>query len=110
MHINKKVSLMTILIPTDSNNRYESVISSIEENSSWAYITLNDGQIISCDFFDRKEEIIEWIDYVVVLNDKEYIWPFINEKTKVLIVDNQKSIDEIVEAFLLNNLLVFTSK
>ncbi|WP_419763557.1 MAG: hypothetical protein ACNI28_07005 [Arcobacter sp.] len=101
---------MTLLIPTNSNSRHECIISSIEENSSWAYITLNDGQIISCDFFDRKEDIIEWIDYVVVINDKEFIWTFIDEKTKVLIVDNQKSIDEIIEAFLLNNLLEFAPK
>jgi len=101
---------MTLLIPTNSDNRHECIISSIEENSSWAYITLNDGQIISCDFFDRKEDIIEWIDYVVVINDKEFIWTFIDEKTKVLIVDNQKSIDEIIEAFLLNNLLEFAPK
>jgi len=101
---------MTILIPTNSNSRHECIISSIEENSSWAYITLNDGQIISCDFFDRKEEIIEWIDYVVVTNDKEYIWPFINEKTKVLIVNSEKSIDEIIESFLLNKLEFYSSK
>ncbi|PLY10820.1 MAG: hypothetical protein C0626_04090 [Arcobacter sp.] len=101
---------MTLLIPTNSNNRHECIISSIEENSSWAYITLNDGQIISCDFFDRKEDIIEWIDYVVVINDKEFIWTFIDEKTKVLIVENQKSIDEIIESFLLNNLSEFTPK
>ncbi len=101
---------MTLLIPTNSSNRHESVISSIEENSSWAYITLNDGQIISCDFFDRREDIIEWIDYVVVINDKEFVWTFIDEKTKVLIVENQKSIDEIIESFLLNNLLEFAPK
>ena len=100
---------MTILIPTNSDNRHECVISSIEENSSWAYLTLDDGQIISCEFFERKEDIIEWIDYVVVLNDKEFIWPFVDENTKVLIVNNEKSIDEIVESFLLGNLSLFSS-
>ena len=99
---------MTILIPTDSNIRHECIISSIEENSSWAYVTLNDGQIVSCEFLDSKEDIIEWIDCVVVLNDKEFIWPFIDEKTKVLIVTTEKSIDEIIESFLLNNLIEFS--
>ncbi|WP_428023362.1 hypothetical protein [Arcobacter sp.] len=100
---------MTILIPTNSDNRHECVISSIEENFSWAYLTLDDGQIISCEFFERKEDIIEWIDYVVVINDKEYIWPFIDENTKVLIVNNEKSIDEIVESFLLEKLSLFST-
>ncbi|RXJ81488.1 hypothetical protein [Arcobacter sp. F2176] len=101
---------MTLLIPTDSNNRHECIISSIEENNSWAYVILNDGQIISCDFFDRKEDVIEWIDYVIVLNDKEYIWPFLSENIKVLISNNEKSIDEIVESFLLNKLFLYTHK
>jgi len=100
---------MTILIPTDSNKRFESIISSIEENNSWAFITLVEGQIDSCEFFDRKEDIIEWIDYVIVLNEREYIWPFIDEGTKVKSVKSQKSIDEIIEAFLLDDLVDLSS-
>lgn len=100
---------MTILIPTDSNKRFESIISSIEENNSWAFITLVEGQIDSCEFFDRKEDIIEWIDYVIVLNEREYIWPFIDEGTKVKFVKSQKSIDEIIEAFLLDDLVDLSS-
>lgn len=96
---------MTVLIPTNSSNRHECIIASIEENESWAYITLQDGQIESCEFFDRKEDVIEWIDYVIVLNDKEYYWPFLEEDIKVLMVDNQKSIDEIIESFLLSTLV-----
>lgn len=95
---------MTILIPTDSNNRFESIISSIEENNSWALVTLVEGQIERCEFFDRKEDILEWIDYVIVLNDREYFWPFKEEGSKILTVSNQKSIDEIIESFLFNNL------
>lgn len=95
---------MTVLIPTDSKNRFECVISSIEENNTWILLTLEEGQIQNFEFHDRKEEILEWIDYVVVLNDKEYYWPFKDEGSKILSVTNEKSVDEIVEAFLLNNL------
>lgn len=95
---------MTILIPTDSNNRFGSVIASIEENNSWAFVTLAEGQIENCEFFDRKEEILEWIDYVIVLNEREYFWTFKEEGAKIMTVSTQKSIDEIIESFLLNNL------
>lgn len=95
---------MTVLIPTDSKNRFECVISSIEENNTWILLTLEEGQIQNFEFHDRKEEILEWIDYVVVLNDKEYYWPFKDEGSKILSVTNEKSVDEIVEAFLFNNL------
>ena len=95
---------MTILIPTDSNDRFGCVIASIEENNSWAFVTLVEGQIERCEFFDRKEDVFEWIDYVVVLNEREYFWPFKDEGAKILIVDNQKSIDEIIESFLFSSL------
>lgn len=95
---------MTVLIPVDSNSRHESLLCSMEENNSWAFITLEDGKIESCEFYDRREDIIEWVDSVVVLNDKEYVWPFIEEGVIVLIAPFQRSIDEIIEAFLFKEL------
>ena len=100
---------MTILIPTDSNKRFEAIISSIEENNYWAFVTLVEGQIESCEFHDRKEDVIEWIDYLIVINDIEYVWPFQEEGIKIKSVNKQKSIDEIVEAFLLDDLVDLSS-
>ncbi len=95
---------MTVLIPIDTASRHESLISSMEENNSWAFITLEEGKIESCEFYERREDIIEWIDSVIVINDKEYVWPFIEEGVIVLIAPHQKSIDEIIEAFLFKEL------
>ena len=49
-----------------------------------------------------------WIDAVVVINDLEYVWPFMDEGIIALIAPYQKSIDEIVEAFLFKDLHDFT--
>ena len=95
---------MTLLIPTDSNLRHECLLASMEENNAWAFITLEEGQIATCEFYERREDILEWIDAVVVLNDKEYVWPFIEEGVIVLTAPTQRSIDEIVEAFLFKEL------
>ncbi len=95
---------MTVLIPTNNSQRHEAQISSMEENESWAFVTLNEGQIESCNFYDRREDIIEWIDAVVVINEQEYVWPFMEEGIIVLIAPFQKSIDEIIEAFLFKEL------
>ena len=38
---------MTILIPVDSKNRDECIISSIEENKAWAFVTLDEGRVLS---------------------------------------------------------------
>ena len=100
---------MTILIPVDSKNRHECIISSIEENKAWAFIKLEEGKISSVEFVDRREDISEWIDAVVVINNLEYVWPFMEEGITALIAPTQKSIDEIVEAFLFKDLHDFSN-
>ena len=99
---------MTILIPVDSKNRDECIISSIEENKAWAFVTLDEGRVLNVEFYDRREDIIVWIDAVVVINELEYVWPFMDEGIMALIAPSQKSIDEIVEAFLFKDLHDFT--
>ena len=99
---------MTILIPVDYKNRDECMISSIEENNAWAFVTLDEGKIASIEFYDRREEINVWIDSVVVINDLEYVWPFMDEGIIALVAPTQKSIDEIVEAFLFKDLHDFS--
>ena len=99
---------MTILIPVNSKNRDECIISSIEENKAWAFISLDEGKIDKIEFFDRREDISCWIDAVVVINNLEYVWPFMDEGIIALIAPNHKSIDEIVEAFLFKDLHDFS--
>ena len=99
---------MTILIPVDSKNRHECMISSIEENKAWAFITLDEGKIEKIEFFDRREDISVLIDSVVVINDLEYVWPFMDEGIIALVAPSQKSIDEIVEGFLFKDLHDFS--
>ena len=99
---------MTILIPVDKKNENECLISSIEENKAWAFVTLDEGRVEKVEFYDRREDITELIDAVVVINDLEYVWPFMDEGIIALIAPTQKSIDEIVEAFLFKDLHDFT--
>ena len=80
---------MTILIPVDSKNRHECMISSIEENKAWAFITLDEGKIAKVEFFDRREDISVLIDSVVVINDLEYVWPFMDEGIIALVAPSQ---------------------
>ena len=99
---------MTILMPVDSKKRHECIISSIEENKAWAFVTLDEGRVANVEFFDRREDITVWIDSVVVINDLEYVWPFMDEGIIALIAPSQKSIDEIVEAFIFKDLHDFS--
>ena len=99
---------MTILIPVDKKNENECLISSIEENKAWAFVTLDEGRVEKVEFYDRREDITELIDAVVVINDLEYVWPFMYEGIIALIAPTQKSIDEFVEAFLYKDLHDFS--
>lgn len=95
---------MLILIPMDSNKRHEAVITTLDQTKDWALIELDEGEIKDIRFFKRREDIDEWIDCVVVENEQEYVWPFMEENITVLVAPTQKSIDEIVEAFLFKEL------
>ncbi len=99
---------MTRLIPVDSKKRQERITSSIEENKAWAFVTLDEGRVANVEFFDRREDISVWIDAVVVINELEYVWPFMDEGIIALIAPSQKSIDEIVEAFIFKDLHDFS--
>lgn len=99
---------MTILIPTNSDNRDESILSSMEENNFWAFITLDEGKVSSCEFYKNRDDIKVWIDSVVVINEQEHVWPFMDEGMIVLVAPLQRSIDDIIEAFLFKELHDFS--
>jgi len=101
---------MNILIPVDIKDRYKSIIKSIEENSFWALVCLEDAKIVNVSFYERKEDIDVFIDNLVVINNMEFVWPFFEESINIFIAPIQKSIDEIVEAFLFNELKPFSKK
>lgn len=95
---------MVILIPVDKKDRFQSIISSIEENSAWSKICLEGSIISNVEFFDSYEEIYCLINKVIVINNLEFIWPFKEEGIEVFMVSTEKSIDEIIESMLLDKL------
>lgn len=95
---------MNLLIPVDSNNRYESLLTTLDSSNDWAFVELDAGQIVSCTFYKDRKDIDCWVETVVVINDQEYVWQFMEEGIAVLVAPTQRSIDEIVEAFLFKEL------
>ncbi len=95
---------MTVLIPLNTKHRYDSVITSIDECKAWAFIQLEEGKVVKCDFHKNKDDIKSWIDCIIVINSQEYVWQFIEDGICVLVAPIQKSIDDIIEAFLFKEL------
>ena len=95
---------MKILIPIIKKDRYLSIISSIEENSAWAVVELDVGKIVNVEFYDRYEDVFCLLSALIVINNLEFIWPLKEDGIKTYCVSSERSIDEIIESFLLNRL------
>lgn len=95
---------MNLLIPVDCDKRHEALITTLDTSKDWAFIELEEGQIVECKFYKDRNDIQAWIETIVVINEQEYIWQFQEEGIAVLVAPTQRSIDEIVEAFLFKEL------
>lgn len=95
---------MLLLFAMDSDDTQEGKLVKLDEVKKWALVTLEHGQVVEIRFYDSREEISEWIDAVIVTDDGEYVFSFIEEQIMVLVAHTQRSIDDIVEAFLFKEL------
>ncbi len=95
---------MNLLIPVDCDKRHEALLTTLDNSKDWAFIELDEGQITSCTFYKDRNDIQTWVETVVVINESEYVWQFIEENIMVLVAPVQRSIDEVVEAYLFREL------
>ncbi len=95
---------MLILIPLDSNSKENANITLSTKAKFWAVIDLQNGKIQKISFYKKREEIEDFVDVVILPSKNDYCWPFIEENIPVLIAPVQKSIDDIIEAFLFKEL------
>jgi predicted Fe-Mo cluster-binding NifX family protein len=96
---------MKLLVPMDSEDTQEGVLVPIAEVKTWGLIDVEEGQVVEVRFFADKEAALEeWPDAVIVSGDYEPVMEFIEQQMMVLVAHMQRSIDEIVEAFLFKEL------
>ncbi len=96
---------MNILIPINDEKK----LCSMEENNSWVVAILNEGVVKNISFYTSREEINEIVDYVVVISKEEFVSDFFIEGIGILIAPMQRSIEEIVEAYMFRELHEVTS-
>ena len=95
---------MTILIPTDNNDIEEAKITLLDKLEYWVVIDLQEGKIQNYNFYKTREEIKEFTEVVIVKDQNEYVWPFMEEGIAVLIAPLQIYIEDVIEAFLFKEL------
>jgi len=95
---------MLLLLPMDGDNTQESELSSILEAAFWATVEVEDGRVIEINFYKERTEIEGWIDAVIVKNNYEPVMEFLEQQVMVLVAHTQRTIDDVVEAYLFREL------
>jgi predicted Fe-Mo cluster-binding NifX family protein len=95
---------MNLIIPVDCNDLEEAQLVSVADAKYWAFLTMDGGKPTNEQFFEKREDIQEWIDVVIVNSEGEHIMPFMEENIAVLVAPMQRYIEDIVEAFIFKEL------
>lgn len=91
---------MNILIPIDE----EKSLCSLETNTLWAVVSLDEGKVETVNYYTKREDIQEFTQYIVVINKEELVSDFFLEGIGVLIAPVQKNIEDIIEAYMFREL------
>ena len=95
---------MNIIIPVNQNKQDEASITLLDDLKHWAYIEMAEGEMRKCEFFEKRDGIQEYVECLVVKNNKEDVEPFLDENIMVLVAPEQNSIAEIVSAYMFREL------
>ena len=95
---------MYILVPMDSEDVQEANITKLEDVKIWAQLLIEAGELVEVNHNGDKDAFENFSEAVIVVNDNEYVWPFMEKSMMVLVAHTQKSIDDIVEAYLFKEL------
>jgi hypothetical protein len=95
---------MYILIPMDSDDIEESSLVKIEDVKVWAQLLMEEGELVEVNHSIGRDGFENMSEVAVVINDNEYVWPFMEQNMMVLVAHTQRSIDDIVEAYIFKEL------
>ena len=95
---------MRILLPMDGDNQESAQLTTLEDVVMWAQIVVEDGALVEISFNSDKDAFENFSECIIVANDNEYVWPFMELSMLVLVAHTQKNIDDIIEAYLFKEL------
>ena len=95
---------MILLLPMDGDDTQESELTGILSASFWATVEIEEGRVIEINFYHDRSNIETLCDAVVVTNNYEPVMEFLDQQMMVLVAHFQKTIDDIVKAYLFREL------
>ena len=90
---------MILLIPADEKNFEDAKIVSFDEKVTWIVVEMDQGYVKKQAFYDNRDDIDEFIDYVVVKSKDEDIEEFLDEGIDVLVAPLQIYAEDVIEAY-----------
>ena len=95
---------MFILLPMDSDNLEESKLTKLDDVKFWIQLQIEEGRVVNTLTSAQKDGFENFSECVVVIDDNEYVWPFMELSMMVLVAHTQRYIDDIVEAYIFKEL------
>jgi hypothetical protein len=95
---------MILLLPMDGDDTQESQLTGILSVSFWATVEIEEGRVVEISFYKERSQIEGFVDAVIVIGNYEPVMDFIDEQMMVLVAHTQRTIDDIVEAYLFREL------
>jgi len=95
---------MLLLLPMDGDDTQESELTGILTATQWATVEVEEGKVVEINFYTDRSQIDGWLDAVIVTNNYEPVMEFIDNQMMVLVAHTQRTIDDIVEAYLFREL------
>jgi hypothetical protein len=95
---------MYVLVPMDSDNVEEAKLTKLEDVKIWAQLLIEEGELVEVNHHFEWEKFDNLNEAVIVGDDNEYVWPFMEYNMMVLVAHTQRTIDDIVEAYLFKEL------
>ncbi len=88
----------------DSEDVQEASLTKIDDAKVWTQLLIENGEVVEVNHNTDRDAFENFSEAVVVINDSEYVWPFMEQSMMVLVAHTQRSIDDIVEAYLFKEL------
>lgn len=91
---------MQILIPVDGTDAKLSKVASRLDAKKWALVEYDSGVVQSTNFFDDRDQVGMGVaEFVVLKNKFESYMDFMEEGIMALVVREEETIEDIMEAF-----------
>jgi hypothetical protein len=95
---------MYILVPMDTEDVEEAKLTKVSDVKVWAQLVVEEGELVEVLHSETYDGFENWSEAVVLIGDAESPMLFMEMNMMPLVAHTQRSIDDIVEAYLFREL------